>query len=315
MNQESSSVALTIATVCWNLCKSGRTSSVRNCLESVRTQTFRDYEHLIVDGGSTDGTLDIIREYADSPRLKVVSEPDHGIYDAMNKAIRMARGKYIVFLNSDDALSDTGALAAVMKSLTGEDADFSFANVDVYDEGHTSFIRTWRSSIDDMPFGYYPCHQTVFCKTDVLRKIGGFTENYLANDNYLMLKLVARGYSCVYVDRTIVDFHTGGASASMVEDKTRMRSEHIEFFRKEIGERAGLSVKDCEWLYEQGFRGLPYAQALDLGAKLPLPRWIKRYYSVLLEQRLLTAPQSAGTSQARVRLMGKFPLIAADIPR
>ena len=101
----------------------------------------------------------------------------------------------------------------------------------------------------------------------------------------------------------------------MVEDKTRMRSEHIEFFRKEIGERAGLSVKDCEWLYEQGFRGLPYAQALDLGAKLPLPRWIKRYYSVLLEQRLLTAPQSAGTSQARVRLMGKFPLIAADIPR
>lgn len=304
---------LTVATVCFNVVKGGRAAAFRNCISSVRSQTLGSIEHLIVDGGSKDGTCELVRDCGPDDNCRVISEPDRGIYDAMNKAIRLARGKYVCFLNTDDAFTDAGAAGAVVDALQRENADFSIANADVYAANHATLLRTWRSSLDDIPFGYYPCHQTVFCKTSVLRKLGGFTEKYMANDNLLMLKLVARGHSCVYVDRSVVDFHEGGASGGMIEDKDRMRKEHIEFFMNEFGSRAGLSVGDCMWLYCYGFRSMPYAQQLDLGSRLANPRWIKRYFALLIADRA-QSPAGPTCRQARVRLLGKIPLFGVDIP-
>ena len=308
------SLELTVVTVCWNVVNGGRANSMRNCLESVRSQTYRKFEHLVVDGGSKDGTLELLKEYGDYGELRVVSEPDHGIYDAMNKAIGMARGKYTVFLNSDDAFSDTDAVSAFMKALERDDADYLFANADVYSADHSQLKYVWKSSIDDIPFGYYPCHQTLVCRTEVLRKIGGFTENYLANDNLLMLKLVARNYSCSYLDRSIVNFHVGGASGDMIAKKEQMRCEHIEFFMAEFGKRAGLSEQDCLCLYERNFQDMSFVEALDLGSRLIKPRWIKRFFSILCEQRVATPMAAPVARQARARLFGKLPLFGVDIP-
>ena len=167
---------LTVVTVCYNVVKGGRTSAFRNCIDSIRTQTFGSMEHLVVDGGSRDGTVDIIKEYDGQDGFRWISEKDGGIYDAMNKGLRMARGRYVVFINTDDAFSDNGAVEAVMRSIKAEDADYAFANADVYSENHSHFAYTWYSRIDDIPYGYYPCHQTVFCRTSALREIGGFPE-------------------------------------------------------------------------------------------------------------------------------------------
>ena len=304
---------LTVATVCFNVVKGGRAAAFRNCISSVRSQTLRSIEHLIVDGGSRDGTCELVRDCGPDDNCRVISEPDHGIYDAMNKAIRLARGEYICFVNTDDAFSDVGAVDVNIRALKREKADFSFANADVYSADHASFLRNWRSSIDDMPFGFYPCHQTLFCKTSVLREVGGFTENFLANDNLLMLKLVARDYSCIYLDRTIIDFHDGGASVKMIADKERMQDEHIDFFMREFGKKAGLTVDDCRWLYDYRYRNMPYAQLLDLGSRLVKPRWIKRYFSILLADRMAQI-RGPSASQARARLFGKLPLFGVDIP-
>lgn len=87
---------------------------IERTLRSVDNQTFTDYEHLIVDGASTDGTLAAIRAAGDNPRRWVISEPDEGIYDAMNKGLQAARGEYLLFLNAGDEFHDTGALARLV---------------------------------------------------------------------------------------------------------------------------------------------------------------------------------------------------------
>ncbi len=92
-------VLVTVVTITYNLIKSGREKYVRQCIECVHNQTYQNIEHIIIDGASSDGTLEIFKDY---PWLKVFSEPDKGIYDAMNKGVAKASGKYIVFLNSDD---------------------------------------------------------------------------------------------------------------------------------------------------------------------------------------------------------------------
>ena len=84
---------LTVVTVCYNVVKGGRTNSFRNCLDSIRTQTFGSIEHIVIDGGSTDGTVDIIKEYDGCEGFRWISEKDNGIYDAMNKGIRLAKGR------------------------------------------------------------------------------------------------------------------------------------------------------------------------------------------------------------------------------
>ena len=108
---------LTVVTVCYNVVKNGRANSFRNCIDSIRTQTYGSMEHLVIDGGSDDGTLDILKEYDGPEGFRWISEKDHGIYDAMNKGVRLAKGKYIAFINTDDMFSDNGAVAAMMKSI------------------------------------------------------------------------------------------------------------------------------------------------------------------------------------------------------
>ncbi len=114
-------VLVTIVTATYNLFKAGRSEYFRQCAESVHAQTYGHIEHIVVDGASTDGTLGLLKEYEDKGWLRVFSEPDKGIYDAFNKALARARGKYIAFLNSDDWWHDaTGVEQSVhMLELTG----------------------------------------------------------------------------------------------------------------------------------------------------------------------------------------------------
>ena len=301
---------LTVVTVCYNIVKSGRANSFRNCLDSIRTQTYGSMEHLIIDGGSADGTLDIIKEYDGQPGFRWISEKDRGIYDAMNKGVRLAKGKYIAFINTDDMFSDNGAVAAMMKAIQSEDADYAFANADVYSANHAEFQHTWCSRIDDIPYGYYPCHQTVFCRTSALREIGGFPEKYMANDNLVMLRLVLK-YRPVYLNRVIVNFHVGGASGAMVADKERMKSETVEFFYEEFGKANGLSKVDCELLYEKQIFHMAHDRKFEVGSKLKLDRWVRRFFEI--EAAGCQNPGQPATRRVRLKLFGVLPLMAVTV--
>lgn len=124
---------VTVVTITYNLINAGREKFIRQCIDCVRVQTYKNVEHIIIDGASTDGTLEIFKDY---PWLKVFSEPDKGIYDAMNKGVAKASGKYIVFLNSDDLWHDNRAVEESVKALEENNADFSYAPCTYLDENN-----------------------------------------------------------------------------------------------------------------------------------------------------------------------------------
>ena len=109
---------ISIITVVFNLLKTQREKQFRHCVESIHQENDGQIEHLIVDGGSQDGTLQILEEYKSKGWINYISEPDNGIYDAMNKGVRLAQGEYVWFINSDDYVIE-GAVATIL-----EQADF-----------------------------------------------------------------------------------------------------------------------------------------------------------------------------------------------
>lgn len=205
---------VTVVTVVRNAVQGGRAETLAQCLESVHTQMYPNIEHLVLDGASTDGTLNILRKYQELGWITVRSEPDNGMYEAMNKGIRMAGGKYVVFLNTDDYFHDRYAISDSVSALENSGADFSYASNRLLMEN--GICRTIRkpeigSFVAQMPF----CHQTMFTKRDALIQVGLFNEMYKSSADYdLVLRMILGGYKYVEVETDIVTYRSGGVSES-----------------------------------------------------------------------------------------------------
>ena len=212
---------VTVVTVTRNLIKNGREQYFRQCLESVYEQVYSNVEHIVIDGASNDGTLDILKEYQKKKWITYYSEPDNGIYDAMNKGIKKATGKYIVFLNSDDFFYEKSAISLSVRSLENEQTDFScaygyyiineevVARINVQPE--IFFLR--------MPF----CHQTMFIRKDVLLKEGCFDKKKYksAADYDLIIRLLLKGYTFSVIKKVISCFRGGGISSIDIENSKK----------------------------------------------------------------------------------------------
>ena len=208
---------VTVISAIFNIVKAGRVEVFRKCLESVHNQTHKDIEHLVIDGGSADGTLEILKKYERKGWIKYVSEPDNGIYDAMNKGAGMATGDYIAFLNSDDYWFDKKGIERSVKELDAQQGDFSFA------PSYTTLddfpIQKCDTSLGNffmrMPF----CHQTMLTRRDVFLELGGFdTDNYRsAGDFHFILRLILSGHKPVYVPCNFTAYSHGGFSAVDME--------------------------------------------------------------------------------------------------
>ena len=131
---------VTIVTITYNLIKSGREKTFLQTVESIKKQTYDNIEYIIIDGASTDGTIDLVKSLG----LTYYSEKDNGIYDALNKGIARATGKYICFMHSDDFFNNVDAVKLSVEALEKENADFSFAKANFIeddDEGKFLFVR------------------------------------------------------------------------------------------------------------------------------------------------------------------------------
>ena len=128
---ESSIPLVTVITATYNLIKSKREKFIIQCLESVHNQHYSNIEHIVIDGASDDGTLPLLKKYESLGWIKLFSEPDTGIYDAMNKGILKANGKYVSILNSDDFFHDPEGIAISVRLLEENDADYSYADARV----------------------------------------------------------------------------------------------------------------------------------------------------------------------------------------
>lgn len=213
-------------------------ATLRDTLESVLSQDYADYEHIIKDGGSTDTTLDIIREY--EPRykgkLRWVSEPDNGIYDAMNKGICLATGDVVGLLNSDDFYTSPDVLSTINKEIKKFDAvygDVHYVNpVDtkkcVRHYSSASF-RPWK-----MKLGFMPAHPSFYCRRTVYTRFGLFDTDFkVAADFEQLLRLIyVNKIFTHYVPKDFVTMRTGGASSSGIESHKKILRDHLLAYRK-----------------------------------------------------------------------------------
>lgn len=185
---------------------SGKT--LRNALESVHSQTFHDWECIIVDGASTDNTLDIVREYAEKDsRFRYVSEPDKGVYDAFNKGWKMAKGEWIHYLGDDDRLTYDGML----KLLTVSDLD----KVEVV-SGHCYMEKIDGTVKPNYSKGFFGCHQGKITRRTTLERFGGFNMKYpILADKDLMLRMEHSGLHIINVDTFVAYFSMNGISQNL----------------------------------------------------------------------------------------------------
>lgn len=206
---------VSIITVVWN-----NKDTIRDAIESVLNQTYKDIEYIIVDGASSDGTIEIIQNYGDKI-TKFVSEPDNGLYDAMNKGIRLATGDVVGILNSDDFYIDEFVIEKIVKIFEEKEVDSVFADlVYVKPDNLENIVRYYDSSKgfpNKFQYALYPAHPTFFVKRWVYEKYGLFKTDYkIAADFDLMARfLYTRKISFSYLKEPIIKMRMGGVSTSL----------------------------------------------------------------------------------------------------
>ncbi len=202
--------------------------AIADTMESVLAQTHRPLEHLIVDGGSTDGTVDVIRKYGD--RVRWISEPDRGLYDAMNKGVALVRDpeRYVIFLNADDSLHTPDAIAQVLAKSNGE--DFLYGRLERYDERHDDRDVIGKAVTSrDLLFGMRCHHQTILCRKSVFDRIGGFCLEYRIAADYDWVVRVFRSPDITrrFVPVVVATMRRGGVSERGYLDGIRERRQIV----------------------------------------------------------------------------------------
>ncbi len=200
---------ISIITPCFN---SERT--IRGTIESVLDQTYKNIEYIIVDGGSTDGTVNIIREYYPkfNGRMKYVSEKDKGVYDAMNKGIKMSTGALIGIINSDDHY-EPDAVETITEHMTDDRYQVIYGYCKVWDRGHvTNVLKNRHENLADRMIP----HPTCFVTRDIYRDFGLFLTIFkIAGDYELMIRLYKSGrVNFTQVNKVIANFREGGLSCN-----------------------------------------------------------------------------------------------------
>lgn len=186
--------------------------TLKRTMDSVLNQNFQEWECIVVDGASKDGTIDIIKEFmAKDSRFRYISEPDHGIYDAFNKGWKMAKGEWIMYLGSDDEYTKDG-IKALMENCEG--ADVVYGDVILKFENGTTKKQKGKKTNFWGTSGFC-CHQAVAMQKNVIEKLGGFDEKYRILADWNAIRLAGQlGYIFKYVSIPIAYFFVGGASSS-----------------------------------------------------------------------------------------------------
>lgn len=216
---------------------SGRT--IGDTLESVLRQTYKDVELIVVDGASRDDTMDVVRRYEPrfGGRLHWTSEPDRGIYDAMNKGIARATGDVIGILNSDDFYTSDTVLERVAEAMAGGDVDAVYGDIHYVRDGDLHRCVRYYSSRPFrrwmMRLGFMPAHPSFYCRREVYERCGTFDTTYrVAADFENLLRLIyVNRIKTHYLPADFVTMRTGGASTSGLSSHRQIMRDHLRALR------------------------------------------------------------------------------------
>lgn len=218
---------VSVVTVCRN-----SEELISTAIKSVNAQSYPNVEHVFIDGGSTDSTLQLIRDLSQrDPRI--ISEPDRGIYDAMNKGLRVASGDIICFLNSDDLYIENNVLQDVVDIFSTNDTRIVWGDlVYVARDDLSNFRRLWCSKLltkSDLFSGEIPPHPAFFITKNLAREIGFFDVNYeLAADfDFMKRCLILEDFRAVHLPKILVKMRLGGATNAQFINIWRQNLEII----------------------------------------------------------------------------------------
>lgn len=230
---------ISIVTATYNSAK-----TVADTLDSIAEQTFDDIEHIVIDGQSGDGTLSILDSRRDRI-ARIVSEPDLGIYDAMNKGIALATGDIVGLLNSDDAFATRDSLLKVATAMQDPAIDCCYGDLVYVDSGDLEkVVRYWKSR----PFvpglfrrGWVPPHPTFYVRRHMYERYGVFDLSYrLAADFELMLRMLEKHrIRSVYIPEVLVKMRLGGATNQSLSNIWR---QNVEIYKSARQHRIGMSL-------------------------------------------------------------------------
>jgi glycosyltransferase involved in cell wall biosynthesis len=210
---------VTIITVCYN-----SAVTIANTMQTVRMQDYKNIEYIVIDGASTDATLVIINANANSI-VQVVSEPDNGMYDALNKGIAMAKGSIIGMLHADDFYTSSNVISAVVDEFNKQNTQLLYANLLYVNAVDTDkIVRKWTSGMythNAFKWGWMPPHPTFFARKNVYEKFGNFRlDMQSAADYELMLRLIHKyKLSISYLPQTIIKMRVGGISNASFKNR------------------------------------------------------------------------------------------------
>ena len=232
---------ISIVTVCFNAA-----ATIEDTIQSVLEQDYPDIEYLIIDGASKDGTLDVVEKFRgrDGGRIaRVISEPDRGQYDSMNKGIKAATGDVLGFLHADDYFAHAGVVSALAEAFNRQPVDCVYGDLDFVSATDKSrIVRRWRSEAYQPGAslrGWHPPHPTLYIKRALFLKMGGFDLRYrIAADVDFMTRLFECEHATsVHIPRVLVVMREGGASNKNLRNIARANWESWIAAR-----RAGLAV-------------------------------------------------------------------------
>jgi glycosyltransferase len=236
---------ISIVTACYN-----SASTIGDTIRSLQSQSYKDIEHIIVDGGSTDGTMDLVSSLR-TPTDVIISERDSGVYDALNKGLRSVTGEVVGFLHSDDVYKDDSVLEKVEAAFRTQKCEFLYANLD-YVDLNGRIRRSWRSGRfcrAKLRSGWMPPHPTTFMRTSLARRIGDFDLRYkiAADYDYLLRVLKAKGLRIFYLDQSIVTMRLGGISNRDLKSIIRKSKEDLSVLKRNgIGGLLSLFLKNLQ---------------------------------------------------------------------
>lgn len=237
---------ISIITPCKNVISEGRESFFRKMMETLRTQTYQDFEHILVDSDSKDGTAALLDEYVKSGHITtLISEEDNNLHEALNKGLKIAKGEYIYVMNTDNYFATDTFFERSLEALKKYNVDYTHGDrIIVKRDGSPSSVKKGdlRVAFYRMPFRY----QTMIIKKEVYDEFGPFDERFkIASDYKFMLKMILAGKRGHYFPESLIYSLDGGITI----DRQTCIDEVTQVLYECYGERYGLTVDDCRNIY------------------------------------------------------------------